>query len=274
MIKKSLFEDELINGMQRELHSHEKKQGMNNLVKAADYLNAAVEIFEEAGMTAKADQVLRLLGKIAIAAAHDSKVRQMPSLQKLMEAGVTHKDLRNTNDPVSRARVNTAMRVLGYTDREIQGFLGEKFMSEEDAADMLNPEKPYGKIMEWIDKPTTPVDPNNLQPGEEISFESMPDSRPKMAPQGPGLGEISMKSILASDEQQAKVKSKSPAKVNDSHTNGLTSEKMVANLENHGTVFNMTDDSAADDLLDLDFNEAANELLEGNAEDKTFEDSD
>jgi len=254
MIKKSLFEDELINGMQQELHSYEKKQGMNNLVKAADYLNAAAEIFEEAGMTVKADQVLRLLGKIAIAGAHDSKVRQMPSLQKLMEAGVTHKDLKNTQDPVSRARVNTAMRVIGYTDKEIHVFLGKKFMSEEEAADILNPEKPYSKIMDWIQNPATPVNPDNLQPNEEISFQSITGP----VESGSELGEIKMNSLLASD----------------SHTKGLTSDKIVANLKNHGTVFNMTDDATASDLLDLDLNEVADELLEENPDDKIFEDSD
>lgn len=66
MIKKSVFEDDLIAGMQRELaNSFEKKASMNDLAKAADYLHAAIEIFEEAGMTAKADQVLNILTKIA-----------------------------------------------------------------------------------------------------------------------------------------------------------------------------------------------------------------
>jgi hypothetical protein len=65
MIKKSIFEDELIYGMQRELQAHDKKQGMNNLVKAADYLQSAIEIFEEAGLTSKADQLLKILNKIA-----------------------------------------------------------------------------------------------------------------------------------------------------------------------------------------------------------------
>jgi hypothetical protein len=64
-MKKSLFEDELMNGMQRELQSHAKKQGMNNLAKAVDYLQAAMEIFEESGMTKRADQVVKILGKIA-----------------------------------------------------------------------------------------------------------------------------------------------------------------------------------------------------------------
>lgn len=65
MIKKSLFEDDLIAGMQYELRSQNKKEGIENLVKAADYLNSAMEILEEAGFTAKADQILKILAKIA-----------------------------------------------------------------------------------------------------------------------------------------------------------------------------------------------------------------
>lgn len=65
MIKKSVFEDELIAGMQRELSSQNLKEGMDNLVKAADYVNSAIEILEDVGMTAKADKLLAILTKIA-----------------------------------------------------------------------------------------------------------------------------------------------------------------------------------------------------------------
>jgi hypothetical protein len=44
-------------------------------------------------------------------------------------------------------------------------------------------------------------------------------------------------------------KPKNPTKVSDSHTKKLTSDKMVKNLKNHGTVFNMPDINMADDIL-------------------------
>jgi hypothetical protein len=65
MIKKSVHEDELIAGMQHELRAYDEKQGVNSLVKAAEYLHSAMEILEEAGLTARADQVLKILSKIA-----------------------------------------------------------------------------------------------------------------------------------------------------------------------------------------------------------------
>lgn len=77
MIKKSVHEDELIYGMQRELQSYSKKQGMENLDKAGNYLQAALEIFEGAGLTKQADAVLQILAKIA-QSADDQDARGKP----------------------------------------------------------------------------------------------------------------------------------------------------------------------------------------------------
>lgn len=144
MIKKSVHEADLIAGMQRELAAQDKTQGISNLAQAAEYLNAAIEIFEEAGMAAKADQVLAIMYKIA-EDEHEAKNR---------------------------------------------------------------PNKP-----------------------------------------------------------------KNPTTISDSHTKGLTPERMVENLKNHGIVFNMADDgAAADDLLDLDIDDKALEITDGASYQKDFED--
>lgn len=59
--------------------------------------------------------------------------------------------------------------------------------------------------------------------------------------------------------------------IKDSHVDGLTSEKMVNNLKNHGTVFNMADDgNDADGILDLDINNL--EVSENSVEEGDFED--
>lgn len=257
MIKKSVFEDELIHGMQRELQAHDKKQGMQDLVKAADYLNAAVEIFEEAGLNAKADQVLRILGKIALAqdeqaAGHDTKVKMMPSMKALMEKGVTHEDLRGVGkgDAFSKARVSTAFRALGYTDKEIGNLIGaHNVMSEDEAADLLDPNRSFGKIKNWIENPTAPIDPSNLQPGEEISLQSaLPKKEHAPSPEDLVFRSIAQELGLV-DDNDAKGKPrkpKDPTKVHDGHTHGLTSERMLENLKGHGTPFNMADDHNVD----------------------------
>ena len=46
-------------------------------------------------------------------------------------------------------------------------------------------------------------------------------------------------------------KPKNPLKISDKHTKNLDSKKMVKNLLDHGTVFNM-DANLADDFLDED----------------------
>lgn len=61
MIKQSVFEDDLIRGMQDGL----KKQTIPNLSQAAECLHAALEIFEQQGLSKRADQVLVLLEKLA-----------------------------------------------------------------------------------------------------------------------------------------------------------------------------------------------------------------
>lgn len=62
MIKKSIFENDLIEGMQRNLKNSEAQ---NHSVSAAvDYLNSAISIFDEVGMISTADKILDVLNKI------------------------------------------------------------------------------------------------------------------------------------------------------------------------------------------------------------------
>lgn len=132
MIKNAVHENEIIYGMQRELQSEDKKQGMQNLVKAADYLQSAMEILEETGLSSHADKILNILLKIA------------------------------------------------------------------------------------------------------------------------------------QDNQDAK-------NVSDSHTKGLTPERMVENLKHHGIVFNLADDHKANDLLEADVSEEPLEVTESHPVEKDFE---
>ncbi len=66
MIKKSVFENEIIENMQKELVlSTEQADGINNLNKAVDYLQAAMETFEESGLQKQSEAILQILGKMA-----------------------------------------------------------------------------------------------------------------------------------------------------------------------------------------------------------------
>jgi hypothetical protein len=91
-------------------------------------------------------------------------------------------------------------------------------MSEDDAKQVMDPNRSFGKIHEWMQNPTKPVDPVNPQPGEALEFKS-----------------------IAQKKRSA---------LTDRHTHGLTPEKEVENLKHHGTPFNMADDGDVDPAFD------------------------
>lgn len=65
MIKKSVFENEIISNMQKELLANDKSIANNKLGVAVDYLHSAIDIFESFGMQSQADATLNILLKIA-----------------------------------------------------------------------------------------------------------------------------------------------------------------------------------------------------------------
>lgn len=234
MIKKSVFEDEIISGMQRELQPL-VKQASSDLVKAADYLNAAFEIFEEAGLTAQADRILDILGKIA-----SSKVQKLPAIQVLLDAGVTEKDFLEfgQGSQFAKAKINKALRDAGYKDHDIANFIGKDNVLPEKDVEELGPASSLNRILKMVQDPVAAIPGSKtINPGEEVSIES-----------------------LASKHK----KPKDPRKISDPHTRGLTPDKMVKNLLHHGTEFNMADDGSADDLLNLEINNDGLEVTENN----------
>lgn len=83
MFKNSSFANEIFHSMEKTLVSNqvENKYGFNKLAKAADYLNAAAEVFEKAGMHKQAIEVTEVLqgllhqlsGKTSTANEHHTK---------------------------------------------------------------------------------------------------------------------------------------------------------------------------------------------------------
>jgi hypothetical protein len=249
---KSLFENELIAGMEQQL----RKQALAekpSLTKAADCLHAALEILEEQGLTARADQLLQILQKIGQAnEARD--VQEMPSLPALMEAGMTQRDFHefSKGNPIAKAKFNLVLRSLGYSDHQIGNFIGKtNVMSEDDAKAVLDPNRSFSKIYDWMKDPTQPVDPTSPQPGETISMKSLPITGP-----GDTISFKSMKEPTVPNKDDLVFKSiaaKKPGRP-DKHTKRLTPEKMLKNLEGHGFVFNLADDGMLDVPPPLDMN--------------------
>jgi hypothetical protein len=207
---KKVFENELVLGMQAQMRKQASAE-KPNLVQAAECLHSALEILESHGLTARADQVLSLLQKIA--QTNEVKdMQEMPTLQKLMEAGMTQRDLHefSKGSPIAKAKLNLVLRSLGLSDHHMAKFLGPtNVMSEDDAKHLLDPNRSFSKMWDWMENPTKPANPENVQPGETLEFKSIAQKK---------------------------------RSVNDPHTHGLTPEKEVENLKNHGTPFNMADD--------------------------------
>ena len=67
MYKTGSFADEIYQSMGKSLVSNqtETKYGFNKLAKAADLLNAAASIFEQAGMHEEANEVTEVLQELA-----------------------------------------------------------------------------------------------------------------------------------------------------------------------------------------------------------------
>lgn len=67
MFKSSSFEDEIFRSMEKTLASAqvENKYGFNKLAKAADLLNTAAEIFDNAGMHAESEEITEILEGLA-----------------------------------------------------------------------------------------------------------------------------------------------------------------------------------------------------------------
>lgn len=232
MIKKAVHEDELIYGMQRELQGHNKKQAMANLDKAGNYLQAAMEILESAGLTKQSDAVLEILAKIA--ARPNSEVMEMPSLAKLFAKGLTPADMRASTDPThpehhaSKSKIRNILRSLGHEESWIDKFLGGKPKLDSVDVGGLFPQDLPPASSPGAAKPLTGLI-NQLR--EEEAIKALP-------------------STTAAEHHH--YKPGRPDKVHDPHVSGLTPEKMVENLKHHGIVFNMADDGQANDLLDAD----------------------
>lgn len=274
MIKKSLFEKELETSMSQELRKMSHTNGTPDLVKAGECLHAALEIFEEMGLTSKANAVLSILKRVA----HDgqevrenSKVINFPTSVELARRGFTEKDMREMHrgSPVAQAKLNSILYDMGYRYQEIKSILGEKALNPKqmtEAFDLLDPNRSFGKIWEYMQDPTKPIDPNNPQPGESITMSRVPQSQLTPLP-GDTISfesmtrsyddkpldkdEVGMKSLLHTTAKGHR-KPKRPDKIHDPHTKGLTSKKMVENLLHHGTEFNMADVDAAMDELSAD----------------------
>lgn len=252
MIKKSVFENDLIAGMQRELQSHDKKVAMANLDKAGGYLLAALEIFEEAGLNAQAEKVLSILEKIAVT-SKTRPVEEVPNLQVFFDSGkFTPEDMKKAmgGDTEALAKINVGLHEHGLSDHKVAKFMGKNYIPYQMAKKML--EEGHLSGLRALLQPSVP------------------------APASKEMGDQEIGTRNASDDQDARGKPnkpKNPTKVHDPHIPKST-EQAVRGLKEYGIPFvNLSDDGKADTLLEVELSDDNNlEEVAHDPADKSFED--
>jgi hypothetical protein len=251
MINKSVFENDLIAGMQRNLASKTQESAMNKLAKAVEFLNSAAEILDNANLTAQADRILAVLEKIAV-----GKVDLTPMIHALKAAGI---DVMSpgyleslTKNSAKRARFNLALYNAGFIYDDIRSFVGDRIAMSPD-------DKHLEMWTSVLDTNKSPVKKHERFVPETIKdFDHHID-----------VEEVS-------DINDAK-KHKT---LKDPHSHKLTIQKMIANLKNRGTMFNMADDNDIEDgnenhLMDLinqELEKSDQNNAEGSDKDPVFED--
>jgi len=287
MIKKSIFEDDLIRGMQNELFKQASDIDMQNLSSAVDYLNSAAQILEEAGMIEASNKIIDMLFKVATL---NNKYagwgdKSFPAMEVFMSHGLNPKDLAHLpTNPLIRAKVIKILRDLKYTDENIVKLLGIKnYFSLKQVDDILNnlremldgdilARAKINKLLRNANKNSIEIinliGKNNFMTQNEIEDALHPTSVRSVEKlyrtQEPAIIGTPGQFIHMTDEQYIdpdellatamEKRPKDPTKISDRHTKGLTSEKMVNNLKHHGTVFNMADDGSFD-ILDADIDD-------------------
>jgi hypothetical protein len=147
----------------------------------------------------------------------------VPTLEKLKEHGLTAEDLQafGRGDHGARVKINIALRKMGFGDEEIAHFIGRHNVVPEHEL------KVYQKFLGWTQNPTQADPSGPIEPGQELTFESIA-ARPGK-PRKPKRPDTVY-----------------PGLPHNGHVKNLTPQRMIENLMNHGTVFNMADDGGID----------------------------
>jgi hypothetical protein len=143
MIKKSVFEDELIDGMQQNLQ--EQADQPSDLLEAVDQLNVAAEILEDEGMTIIADDILGVLIKVA---KYSIKRREKPhftsSLERLQGSSGMERmrsNYESHGDPFSRPKVKRRSSAKASDGLLPDSMLADTQSTEDPYTAGLTPEK-------------------------------------------------------------------------------------------------------------------------------------
>lgn len=151
MYKQGSFEDEIYRSMESTLvkNQTENKHGFNKLAKAADLLNTAADIFDDAGMYEESKEITKVLRSMAV----DQLISEAFSLEDFMSKvdvlGISEQDLHNMLEmsPV-HTLVNLAKKLHGILKGDSTLVeAGKDLAKEHDITDPEVKDKLVSQIM-------------------------------------------------------------------------------------------------------------------------------
>lgn len=133
MIKKSVFERELIDGMHQYLVKQVTNYDTNSLSNAIDLLNSSAEMFEDLGMIKNSEEVLKIIIKIAnkfkdprkISDKHTKNLTSNNMISNLKDHGTVFNMANDGKDSIFEMDINDALEVDDTLEAEINDFEDE-----------------------------------------------------------------------------------------------------------------------------------------------------
>lgn len=151
MYKQGSFEDEIYRSMEKSLvkNQTETKHGFNKLAKAADLLNEAASIFDDAGMYSESKEVTEVLQSMAVDQLVSEAFSLDDFLSKVDVLGISEQDLHNMLEmsPV-HTLVNLAKKLHGVIKGDTTlSEAGKEIAKEHDITDPEVKDKLVSQIM-------------------------------------------------------------------------------------------------------------------------------
>ena len=294
---KSKLEYELILGMDHELFKTANHHDYDNLHHAVDYINSAIDILESSGFQSQADKLLNLIYKIAT--FEKTKVQTtIPSLQFYQETDALgfrikgksifdilgsiqssqSEDEKNKYKAIlndiarsegSKLRIATILdkNVEDLNEEDFKTILEDNYLTEEKAGEYLFSLPNLRKnlkfnVRDYLAKKRKEEEKKQMGLAKTHKLDTPLFEEEEIS--GFLESELPTPEVVAAaryylNKLAKQRKPKNPLKVSDRHTKNLDSKKMVKNLIDHGTVFNM-DANMADDLLDEELTDFEDEL--------------
>lgn len=151
MFKQGSFEDEIYRSMEKTLvkNQTENKHGFNKLAKAADLLNTAASIFDQAGMYQESEEVVKVLQSMAINQLVSEAFSLEDFMSKVDVLGMSEQDLHNM---LEMSSVHTLFNLAKKLHHVLKGDstlaeAGEELVKEHDITDPEVKDKLVSKIM-------------------------------------------------------------------------------------------------------------------------------